>query len=111
MNPAKQLIAYFRSSKAELEKVVWPSKQDVFRYSALIVVVSLVAAVFFALLDSGLQSGISAIIRRKAPAAVTNEPVTIPSDSLQVTPEVTTEPAPSAPAPETTNVITGSPTR
>ncbi len=111
MNPAKQLVAYVRSSKAELEKVAWPTKQDVFRYSTLIVVVSLVAAVFFALLDNGLQSGIRAVILRKAPVTATTEPTTIPADSLQVTPEITAEPVPASTGQGTTNVITDSPTR
>ncbi len=112
MNPAKQFVSYLRSSKAELEKVVWPTKQDVIRYSTLIVVVSLVAAVFFALLDSGLQQGIRALITRKTPVTATQAPVTtIPQDSLQVTPEITTEAVPVTPGQETDNVITSSPTR
>ncbi len=82
MNIFQRSISYFRHAYAELLKVVWPSKEEVTRYTTLIVVVSVIAAVFFAALDTGLNSSITAILRRRAPASAPSN-VIIPEDSLQ----------------------------
>jgi len=65
MNIFDRIILYFRSSYAELKKVSWPSRKDTVRYSTLIVVVSVVVAVFFMVLDKGLQRGIETILANK----------------------------------------------
>ena len=83
MNILQRLVSYLRHSYAELLKVVWPSKEEVTRYSVLIVVVSVVAAVFFATLDTGLNSGMSAILRGRTPVAPAASNTIIPEDSLQ----------------------------
>lgn len=59
------IIEYFRTSKEELEKVSWPSKQDTIRYSALIIVGSVAAAVFFGALDLGLNRLVKVIINAR----------------------------------------------
>lgn len=71
MSFVDSITAYLRSSKSELEKVSWPSKNDTLRYSALVVGISLVTALFFATLDFGLQKGISLVIQSRTPNAVT----------------------------------------
>ncbi len=53
MSVFEKFIDYLRSSKDEARKVSWPSRQDTLRYSALVVGVSLIVAVFFAILDFG----------------------------------------------------------
>ena len=78
-----RVILYFRSSYAELKKVSWPSRKDTVRYSTVIIVVCIVVAAFFALLDNELRVGIEAIIAQKhvTPAATTETqtpPVTTP---------------------------------
>ncbi len=75
-NPATYLISYFRSAKAELEKVSWPTRQDTLRYSLLVVGVSAVTAIFFAALDFGLGQAVDLALSRHEGAAVQNEPVT-----------------------------------
>ena len=82
MNIFQRLISYFRHAHAELLKVVWPSKEDVTRYTTLIVIVSVAAAVFFAALDTGLNSSITAVLRRRAPSSSPSN-VIIPENSLQ----------------------------
>ncbi|HEU0050769.1 MAG TPA: preprotein translocase subunit SecE [Patescibacteria group bacterium] len=81
------VIAYFRSSKAELEKVSWPSKKDTMRYSALIIGITMVVSVFFLLLDSGLHAGIEAILARRT------------SPTTQTTPTAPVNPTPTTPTP------------
>lgn len=104
MNVFQRFVNYLRSSKIELEKVAWPTKQDVVRYSALIVGVSVAAALFFAALDTALHAGITGIIARRNGAAVTQ--------TTPVTPnlvDVTTEPTSAGEVQTipTENVITG----
>ncbi|MDO8617874.1 MAG: preprotein translocase subunit SecE [Candidatus Uhrbacteria bacterium] len=71
------IVEYLKSSKAELEKVSWPSRQDTIRYSALVVVVSVVVAVFFAALDFGLSKGVEGLlVRGVAPATAQTQPTT-----------------------------------
>ncbi len=65
-NPITSLIEYLRSSKAELEKVAWPTRQETLRYSLLVVGVSAGMAAFFAALDFGLNEGINLALQRQA---------------------------------------------
>ncbi len=67
MNPIHTVVDYFRTSKAELEKVSWPSREATIRYSALVVVASVVAAAFFGTLDFALSRGVETVITRNAP--------------------------------------------
>ncbi len=104
MNVFQQFINYLRSSKIELEKVAWPTKESVLRYSALVVGVSLVAALFFAVLDTALHSAITAVIARRN-SARTVQTQTTPDGAGIV--DVTTDPSNSVQAVPTENVITG----
>ncbi len=67
-NPISSLITYVRSSKAELEKVNWPSRQETIRYSLLVVAVSVAMAGFFAALDFGLGQGVDLALKGRAPS-------------------------------------------
>lgn len=64
-NPFSIAINYFRSAKAELEKVTWPSRDEVIRYSALVIVSCVILAVFFAALDIGLNKGVTALLQTR----------------------------------------------
>ncbi len=78
------LIDYLRTSKEELEKVSWPSKEDTFRYTTLIVVGSVLAAVFFGALDFGLSNLVQTIIKARTPqTAPTQETVPINPTDIQ----------------------------
>lgn len=90
MNPLNALTEYLRSSKQELEKVSWPSRQDTIRYSSLVLGVSLVVAAFFASLDFGLNRLVDAALQARPTAQTDAAP----------TPTDTAAPAP-APAPAT----------
>lgn len=62
-NPFTSLIRYLQGAKEELEKVTWPPRTDVIRYSAVVVGVAVVMAAAFAALDWGLQEGLASLIR------------------------------------------------
>lgn len=61
-NPILWGIRYLREVKEELEKVAWPTRSDVLRYSALVVIVAVGMAAFFALLDWALTLGLEKLI-------------------------------------------------
>lgn len=64
-NPISTAINYLRSAKAELEKVTWPSREEVARYSALVIVSCVILAAFFAALDLGLNKSVTALLDRR----------------------------------------------
>ncbi|EFI41925.1 MULTISPECIES: preprotein translocase subunit SecE [Peptoniphilus] len=47
----KSLSKYFRGVKSEFKKVVWPTKQEVLNYSAIVIVVSILFSLLLALYD------------------------------------------------------------
>jgi preprotein translocase subunit SecE len=69
-NPISVAFNYIRSAKAELEKVTWPSRDEVIRYSTLVIVSCVIMAAFFAALDLGLNQGVTTLLNRR-PAATT----------------------------------------
>lgn len=48
-----KIFQFFKESKAELKKVVWPSRQDVFASIKVVVIFSLSMAVVLGALDFG----------------------------------------------------------
>ncbi|MSR85198.1 preprotein translocase subunit SecE [Candidatus Uhrbacteria bacterium] len=88
MNPLESIIGYVRSSKAELEKVSWPSRQDTIRYSALVIAVSIFVAVFFAALDFGLGKGVDALLARQAGGQTQTTQPTGNQTQPQVVPDI-----------------------
>lgn len=47
----KKLINYFKKSKEQIKKVVWPSKKEAAKHTAVVIVISLALAIFLGLLD------------------------------------------------------------
>jgi len=87
MNIIEKFVDYLRSSKHELTKVSWPSKQTTTRYSLLVIVISLSVAAFFGVLDIGLTELVNKTLVeravRTAPTQLPEEPVvptTVPLD-------------------------------
>jgi preprotein translocase subunit SecE len=55
---------YFVGSYTEMKKVTWPTREQTINYSILVIALSVGLAIFFAALDYGLYTGISALISR-----------------------------------------------
>lgn len=88
------IIEYFRTAKEELEKVSWPSKEETLRYGTLIIIGSVLAAVFFGALDLGLERLVQVTIgtRGQTSAAATETPTTeVPVEVKPGTLEATDE--------------------
>lgn len=84
---------YFQNASVELQKVAWPSKAELTRYTILVVAASVLAAVFFSVVDMGFSAGVEALLKRRTPAAVQQD-VIIPQDSLTQTVPVEAEVTP-----------------
>ncbi len=55
--PGRELWAYVQSSRVELRKMVWPTRQETIRTTAVVFVFVMALAVFFWLVDMGLAWG------------------------------------------------------
>ena len=49
------IIEFLKEAKAELLKVVWPTKERMIRDTAIVVGISLATAIFLGLLDFGFE--------------------------------------------------------
>jgi len=50
------MINFIKEAYIELRKVTWPSKEQVINYTTVVIIVSVVVAVFLGLLDMGFSS-------------------------------------------------------
>lgn len=93
MNLMNTVVDYFRSSKNELTKVTWPSRQDTIRYSTLVIAVSVSVAAFFGLLDMGLSKLVNASLANKtfAPQPAVEQPVVPTTQPIQTETPVQTD--------------------
>lgn len=62
MNITAKIIDYFKTSQVELKKVVWPTKKDTFRYSLIVIGMSLAVAAFLGILDFFFNIGLERIL-------------------------------------------------
>jgi preprotein translocase subunit SecE len=62
-SPLAWLWRYVREAREEIKKVTWPSKKETVKYSAIVVVLSLLIAVFFGGLDWLLNLGLEQLIK------------------------------------------------
>lgn len=58
----KKILAYFRESKAELKRVTWPTKQQLWYSTLVVIVVTLIASAYLGLVDLLLTGVLSRII-------------------------------------------------
>jgi preprotein translocase subunit SecE len=60
-----KIINYVKESKAELQKVVWPSKKETIKYTLLVIGVSLGVAAFFGIIDFAFSFGFEKFLELK----------------------------------------------
>ena len=56
--PKKKRFQFFRDVKAEMKRVTWPTKQDVLRWSGVVVVALLFFGLYTAVLDNAIVTPI-----------------------------------------------------
>ena len=54
---------YFKGVKAELKKVVWPTRKELYKYTAVVLVVCAFFALFFWLLDTGFLAILEKVLK------------------------------------------------
>ncbi len=58
-----KIVQFFRDVRAEMGKVVWPTRKDIIRYTVTVIVFSIVMAAILGGADFGLLKGFEAIIK------------------------------------------------
>lgn len=59
-----KLFNYLKTAILEMRKVTWPTKKETYRYTMLVIVVSLVMAAFLGGLDYLFSFGIEKVLTR-----------------------------------------------
>lgn len=57
------LSKYFRDTLAEMRQVAWPTQSQALKYTAMVVIISGVAAVFLASFDTLFSLGIDYVVK------------------------------------------------
>ncbi len=55
-------IQFVQQVRAEVSKIVWPTRREVFLTTVMVFVMAALTAVFFALVDLGIRSGLQAVL-------------------------------------------------
>lgn len=55
-------MKFFKETKAEMKKVSWPSKEQLFHNTVIILVFIIIATAFLSIVDVGFQKGLSFIL-------------------------------------------------
>jgi preprotein translocase subunit SecE len=55
-------LEFIQQTRAEIGKVVWPSRREVVLTTIMVLLLSAVAAVFFSLVDLLIRSGLSGLL-------------------------------------------------
>lgn len=58
-NAVDKSKGWFKGLKAEFNRVVWDSKEDVTRQTVAVVIISVILGLIITLIDTGLQYGIN----------------------------------------------------
>jgi preprotein translocase subunit SecE len=58
-----RLLTYLRDTRGEIKHVSWPTQKQIIIYTILVIVVSLVTAIYLGLLDFLYQKGLSMILK------------------------------------------------
>lgn len=61
-----RLATYIRESRAELQKVLWPNRQELVRHSLLVIGVSLALAAFLGAVDYIAQFGFEQFLKLRS---------------------------------------------
>ncbi|MFH1412757.1 MAG: preprotein translocase subunit SecE [bacterium] len=60
----KKLINYIKASFAEMKKVTWPTKKETYRYTILVIGISLGVAAFLGGLDYIFNIGLQILLKK-----------------------------------------------
>ncbi|SMY06443.1 preprotein translocase subunit SecE [Flavimaricola marinus] len=55
-------IQFVQETRAEIAKVVWPTRREVSLTTVMVFLLAAVAAVFFSLVDMGIRAGLQTVL-------------------------------------------------
>jgi len=55
-------VQFIQQVRAEVAKVVWPTRREVMLTTVMVFILAALTAVFFALVDIGIRAGLQAIL-------------------------------------------------
>jgi preprotein translocase subunit SecE len=55
-------VQFIQQTRAEISKVVWPTRREVFLTTVMVFVMAALTAVFFALVDLIIRSGLQGVL-------------------------------------------------
>jgi preprotein translocase subunit SecE len=58
------IFQFFRDVRAELQKIVWPTRQETIRYTITVIIFSIVLAAVLGAADYGLLRGFESLLNR-----------------------------------------------
>ena len=58
------ILNYLKETKAELKEVSWPTKSQTITFTILVILISVLVAVFLGGVDFGLKEGVTKIINK-----------------------------------------------
>lgn len=58
------IVQFFRDVRNEMSKVIWPTRSETIRYTAAIIILSLVIAAILGAADLGLLKGLEELINK-----------------------------------------------
>ncbi|MGB0798350.1 MAG: preprotein translocase subunit SecE [Planktomarina sp.] len=54
-------LQFIQQTRSEIAKVVWPTRREVLITTAMVLVLAIVAALFFSAVDAGIRFGLSSL--------------------------------------------------
>lgn len=58
----RKVISFLKETRAELAKVVWPTRRRTFRLTIIVIIVTIIFGAFIAGVDHGLNKGLQYVI-------------------------------------------------
>ena len=55
-------LEFLQQARAEIGKVVWPTRREVAITTTMVLILAALAAVFFSLVDLGIRSGLTGVL-------------------------------------------------
>ena len=55
-------LEFLQQARAEIGKVVWPTRREVAITTTMVLILAALAAVFFSIVDLGIRSGLTGIL-------------------------------------------------
>jgi preprotein translocase subunit SecE len=59
---ANKIVDYFKESRHELKKVVWPSRKEAIKHTLIVIGISLAVAAFLGFMDFILNIGLEKLV-------------------------------------------------